>query len=138
MPRQHGALERTLGFRERSSLARAEASDASVVPAGASLHRRAGAAARWLRAARRALPSSRSIMRTFSAALQRALYEADKRWGRGYRRARDLVGWSRPPRIVPYRGWGSNDRATLLARVLEDRGAPEWREGAPLWHTFAA
>lgn len=77
-------------------------------------------------------------MRTFSAALQRALYEADKRWGRGYRRARDLVGWSRPPRIVPYRGWGSNDRATLLARVLEDRGAPEWREGAPLWHTFAA
>jgi len=77
-------------------------------------------------------------MRTLSAALQRALYEADKRWGRGYRRARDVLGISRPPRIVPYRGWGCGERATVLARVLEDRGAQEWREGASLRHTFAA
>lgn len=77
-------------------------------------------------------------MLTLSSALQRALYEADRRWGRGYRRARDVLGISRPPRIVPYRGWGCGERATVLARVLEDRGAPEWREGASLRQTFAA
>lgn len=77
-------------------------------------------------------------MLSLSTALQRVLFEADRRWGRGYRRMRDALGVSRPPRIVPYRGWSYADRATVLARVLEDRGAPEWREGASLRHTFEA
>lgn len=77
-------------------------------------------------------------MPTLSNAVQRALYEADKRWGRAYRRGRDLLGVSLPPRIVPYRGYGSRERSRVLARVIEDRGAPEWREGAPLAHTFLA
>lgn len=77
-------------------------------------------------------------MASLSTALMRALFEADRRFGRGYRRVRDALGVSRPPRIVPYRGWAFADRATILARVLEDRGAPEWREGAPLRHTFEA
>lgn len=77
-------------------------------------------------------------MVSLSRALKRALFEADRGWSHGYRRVRDALGVSRPPRIVPYRGWAFAERATVLARVLEDRGAPEWREGAPLRHTFAA
>lgn len=70
--------------------------------------------------------------------VQRVLYEVDRRWGREYRRVRDRLGLSGPPRIVPYRGWSFRDRAVVLARLLEDRGAPEWREGASLRHTFSA
>ncbi|HEY8429812.1 MAG TPA: phosphatase domain-containing protein, partial [Sandaracinaceae bacterium] len=77
-------------------------------------------------------------MVSLASALQRVLFEADRRWGRGYRRLRDVLGVSRPPRIVPYRGWSFGERATILARVLEDRGAPEWREGGSLLHTFEA
>ncbi len=77
-------------------------------------------------------------MVSLSTALQRVLFEADRQWGRGFRRMRDALGVSRPPRIVPYRGWACGERATILARVLEDRGAPEWREGAALRHTFEA
>ncbi len=89
--------------------------------------------------ARRAREAScKAAVLPFATAIQRVLYEADRRWGRGYRRARHVLGLSRPPRIVPYRGWAFRDRATVLARVLEDRGAPEWREGASLRHTFLA
>ncbi len=73
-----------------------------------------------------------------TAAVQRVLYEVDREWGRRYRSARELLGWTKPKRVVPYRGWAFLDRATILARVLEDRGAPPWREGAPLRETFAA
>jgi phosphatidate phosphatase APP1 len=70
--------------------------------------------------------------------IQRVLYELDRRVGRGYRRARAGLGLANPPRIVPYRGWGFGEQATLLARVLEDRGAPPFAEGAPLAQTFMA
>lgn len=51
---------------------------------------------------------------------------------------RDVLGVSLPPRVVPYRGWGFGERATIRARVVEDRGAPPFSEGASLRQTFAA
>ncbi|MFL5351663.1 App1 family protein [Archangium sp.] len=43
-------------------------------------------------------------------------------------RARRKLGLARPPRLLPYRGYGSLGRALLKARVLEDRHVrPPWK-----------
>jgi phosphatidate phosphatase APP1 len=46
---------------------------------------------------------------------------ADAAWDRLSRRMRRRLGWARPPRILPYRGYGTAERALIHARVLEDR-----------------
>jgi phosphatidate phosphatase APP1 len=46
---------------------------------------------------------------------------ADAAWDRWSRRMRRRLGWARPPRILPYRGYGTAERALIHARVLEDR-----------------
>ncbi len=46
---------------------------------------------------------------------------ADARYGALRRRVRKGLGVARPLRILPYRGWGTSQRALIKGRVLEDR-----------------
>jgi phosphatidate phosphatase APP1 len=46
---------------------------------------------------------------------------ADARYGALRRRVRRGLGIARPLRLLPYRGWGTAQRAVIKARVLEDR-----------------
>jgi phosphatidate phosphatase APP1 len=46
---------------------------------------------------------------------------ADAAWDRWSRRVRRRLGLARPLRILPYRGYGTPERALIRARVLEDR-----------------
>ncbi|MBN1203783.1 MAG: DUF2183 domain-containing protein [Myxococcaceae bacterium] len=48
---------------------------------------------------------------------------ADAAWDRWSRRVRRRLGLARPLRILPYRGYGTPERALIRARVLEDRHA---------------
>lgn len=57
----------------------------------------------------------------------RIAHAADARVGKASRALRDGLGLSRPLRIVPYRGFGTTERAIIKARVIEDRGEVERR-----------
>ncbi|WP_224240499.1 App1 family protein [Hyalangium gracile] len=46
---------------------------------------------------------------------------ADAVWDRWSRRVRRRLGMALPLRILPYRGYGTRERALIQARVLEDR-----------------
>jgi phosphatidate phosphatase APP1 len=46
---------------------------------------------------------------------------ADAAWDRWSRRLRRRLGVARPLRVLPYRGYGTAERALIQARVLEDR-----------------
>ncbi|HJL15094.1 MAG TPA: DUF2183 domain-containing protein [Sandaracinaceae bacterium LLY-WYZ-13_1] len=77
-------------------------------------------------------------MRGLGSFAQWWLYRLDRRWGRSYRRLRRRAGWASPPVVHPYRGYAHHGRARLLARVLEDRGTPEWAEGGSIVGALAA
>ena len=59
------------------------------------------------------------------AGLKPAFFEwavrADGAWDRWSRQVRRRLGVARPLRILPYRGYGTRERALIQARVLEDR-----------------
>ncbi|XXF78233.1 DUF2183 domain-containing protein [Myxococcaceae bacterium GXIMD 01537] len=59
------------------------------------------------------------------ADLRRRFFEwavrVDARYNVLRRRVRKVLGIARPPRVLPYRGFGTSARAVIKARVLEDR-----------------
>jgi phosphatidate phosphatase APP1 len=55
----------------------------------------------------------------------RVAHEADARLSKLRRSFKREVGLARPHRIVPYRGYGTAERAWIKARVIEDRGEVE-------------
>jgi phosphatidate phosphatase APP1 len=52
--------------------------------------------------------------------------------------ARDRLGYPLPPRIVPYRGYGTRRSVLLLGRVLRDAPLPPSPEGASVWSNLLA
>jgi phosphatidate phosphatase APP1 len=60
-------------------------------------------------------------MRSFKPALFELAVRTDARWDRWSRRVRRRLGLARPLRILPYRGYGTAERALITARVQEDR-----------------
>jgi len=54
-------------------------------------------------------------------------------------RVRRRLGLGRPPRILPYRGYGTTKRALIKARVLEDRNVrPPWKRHTLLGSAIAS
>ncbi len=51
-------------------------------------------------------------------------FEVDGALQRARRRAQSWVGLAAPPRLIPYRGFGTKGAARVLARALEDWGQP--------------
>jgi len=60
-------------------------------------------------------------MSAFKPAFFEFAVRADAAWDRWSRRVRRRLGVARPPRVLPYRGYGTGARALIQARVLEDR-----------------
>lgn len=71
-------------------------------------------------------------MRSLGSSVQALLYRVDREWGRAFRRARRRLGWARPAAVHAYRGYAIDGTARILARVLEERDAGEWAQGASL------
>jgi len=60
-------------------------------------------------------------MSAFKPALFELAVRTDAMWDRLSRRVRRRLGLARPLRILPYRGYGTPERALITARVLEDQ-----------------
>lgn len=60
-------------------------------------------------------------MPAFKSSFFEFAVRADATWDAWSRRVRRQLKWARPPRILPYRGYGSPERVLIQARVLEDR-----------------
>lgn len=58
------------------------------------------------------------------AAFFRALFRLDALWDAASRRVRRPLGLVGPPRLLPYRGFGSPEGVLVKARVVENRFAP--------------
>jgi len=52
--------------------------------------------------------------------------------------ARDRLGYPLPPRIVPYRGYGTRTSVLVLGRVLRDAPLPPTPETASVWTNLLA
>jgi phosphatidate phosphatase APP1 len=59
-------------------------------------------------------------MPVFKPAIFELAVRTDAMWDRWSRRVRKRLGLARPLRILPYRGYGTSERALIKARVLED------------------
>lgn len=60
-------------------------------------------------------------MSAFKPAFFEFAVRADAAWDRWSRRVRRRLGVAQPLRILPYRGYGTPERALIRVRVLEDR-----------------
>ncbi|ADO67916.1 App1 family protein [Stigmatella aurantiaca] len=60
-------------------------------------------------------------MPAFKPAFFEFAVRADAAWDAWSRRVRRRLKLARPPRILPYRGYGTPERVLIQARVLEDR-----------------
>jgi phosphatidate phosphatase APP1 len=60
-------------------------------------------------------------MPAFKPAFFELAVRTDALWDQWSRRVRRRLGLARPLRILPYRGYGTPERALIKARVLEDR-----------------
>jgi phosphatidate phosphatase APP1 len=60
-------------------------------------------------------------MSVFRPAFFKLAVRTDAMWDRLSRRVRRRLGLARPLRILPYRGYGTSERALIKARVLEDQ-----------------
>ena len=63
-------------------------------------------------------------MPTVPRSLFRLLFHADAHFDRAFRAVRLGLGIARPLQILPYRGWGTERRVCIKARVQEDRQVP--------------
>jgi phosphatidate phosphatase APP1 len=65
-------------------------------------------------------PSSGDLFKTFA-------HHVDNQYGRVRSAIRRRLGWIRPVKILPYRGYGNQHSWFLMGRVLEDRrmGSPQ-------------
>jgi len=59
-------------------------------------------------------------MPVFRPAIFELAVRTDAMWDRWSRRVRKRLGLARPLRVLPYRGYGTSERALIKARVLED------------------
>jgi phosphatidate phosphatase APP1 len=59
-------------------------------------------------------------MPAFKSSLFELAVRTDALWDHWSRRVRRRLGMARPLRILPYRGYGTSERALIKARVLED------------------
>jgi phosphatidate phosphatase APP1 len=72
-------------------------------------------------------------------ALVRLAFHVEHHLEAGGWRIRRRLGWARPPRILPYRGYGSAEEAVIKARVLEDRHVrPPWKRHTLLGSAIAS
>ena len=72
-------------------------------------------------------------------ALVRIAFKVEHHLEVGGWRLRRRLGLARPPRILPYRGYGSSEEAVIKARVLENRHVrPPWRRHTLLGSAIAS
>ena len=76
-------------------------------------------------------------------ALKFSAHQVERVVDRASRRIRRRMGWTRPPQIIPYRGYGSSTEVFLEGRVIEEQplGAPRaddawWENALAMYRRF--
>ena len=70
--------------------------------------------------------------------IRRSAYLLQRWLERSKRLMKNLLGWTAPPQILPYRGFGSQNQFYLIGRVLENKGLRTPQADDAWWHNARA